>query len=377
MKIAYISNSRFPSEKAQSDQIMAMCSSFAKQGHDVKLFVPDRRPIMADDPFSYYAKLKTFAFERVRCIDALKFLWLGRLGLWIQTFTFIRNLHHRLNEFKPDIVYSRELYTFAFGRVSGLHIWESHSLNSSWWAKRIMKRLHAIVTLTAASRERLVDFGVSPDRVLVEHDAVDPQLFSGALSREEARKRLGISANDFLCLYTGKFTTMGMPKGLDEAVEAVRMLRKDGKNVRLLAVGGTPEELYKMQTKREEGIEFVGHQPQSDLKNYYAAADLLLMPFPFTEHYAYYMSPLKLFEYLASGVPMIVTDLPSVREIVSDVEAYFVKPGDTIELEEKIDFVMGHYHEAQTRAKAALLLSGKFTWSERARRIIGWVQKFL
>lgn len=375
MKIAYVANSRFPSEKAQSDQVMAMCSAFAELGHEVELFVPDRKPIMSEDPFEYYKKKKTFGFKRVRCFDTLKWPWLGKIALWIQTYTFIRNLRPHLASFAPDVVYSREPYVFAFAGIPGKRIWESHTVHKSRWAQKFLKKLSAVVTLTKASKDRIVNMGVSADNVLVEPDAVDPKLFEGMPSREDARSILGITSNTYVFLYTGKFLTMGMQKGLDESIEAITKLRENGRDAVLLAVGGTDQDMkHYANAINREGIQLIEHQPQQKLKTYYAAADALLMPFPYTEHYAYYMSPLKLFEYLASNLPIIATDLPSVREIIDETSSFIAIPGDVPSLIAEMERVMDNFEEAHERARAALQLSGRYTWNERARRICTWIQ---
>jgi len=162
---------------------------------------------------------------------------------------------------------------------------------------------------------------------------------------------------------------------LDESIAAVNHLRAKGYQIRVLAVGGTSEELERYKDKKCDGIELLGHQPQDELKNYYAAADLLLMPFPWTEHYAYYMSPLKLFEYLMSGVPMVVTDLPSVREIVNEKQAFIAKPGDVESLKQEILRAQQNAELAHLKAAAAKYLSERYTWQERARRITEWLKK--
>ncbi|MFA5129313.1 MAG: glycosyltransferase [Patescibacteria group bacterium] len=376
MKIAYIANSRFPSEKAQSDQVMAVCSAFADLGHEVKLFVPNRRPVKAEDPFAYYHKPKTFEFERVSCIDAVRFVWLGPIGQWIQTLSFVSTLRLWLAEWKPDVVYSREPFLFLFGRFLGMNVWEEHRVHHSFFARRAMRSMDAIVALTQAAKKQLVQYGMKENQILVEPDAVDPSLFANMPDRASARTTLGISDQEHLALYTGKFLTMGMSKGLDIATQAVRSLRSKGVPLRLLAVGGTPEELSKHAGMAGEGIEFRGHVPQSDLKMFYAAADMLLMPFPYTEHYAFYMSPLKLFEYLISGVPMIVTDLPSVREIVDEHTSFIATPGDALSLEEQMMTCIQHPEEAKQKAEAARDLSKKYIWEARTRRIAAWIEAF-
>lgn len=376
MKIAYIANSRFPSEKAQSDQVMAMCSAFVEHGHEVMLYVPDRKPVMAEDPFTYYGKTKTFGFERVPCFDTLRWPWLGNIALWIQTYTFIRSLGSRLQAFKPDVVYSREPYVFAFGHIPGKSVWESHALHHSRWAKRFLRALDAIVTLTNASKERLVTSGFAADCILVESDAVDPGMFEDMPSRDEARGSLGIASGTFVFLYTGKFLTMNMNKGLDEAIEAVGALRKRGRDVRLMAVGGSEHDMeHYASSKDRDGVTLLPHVPQKELKRYYAAADALLMPFPYTEHYAYYMSPLKLFEYLRTRLPIIVTDLPSVREVVDERSAFIAKPGDVPSLIEQMERIMDRPGETSRRAEAAYEMSGRYTWYERARRIMNWIEQ--
>lgn len=371
MKIAYIANSRFPSEKAQSDHIMAMCQAFAIQGHEVVLYVPDREPITAVDPFEYYKQPKTFSIKRIPCRDALRYRFLGSIGLWIQTLTFVLNLLNELKNNLPDVVYSRELYVFGFGKIAACKVWESHSLPKSFWAKNLIKKLR-VVTLTNASKERLKMMGVEEKDILVQPDAVDPKIFGAMPTRDEARTALRINATDYICLYTGKFTTMFMSKGLDEAREAILNLRQTDSKVKLIAAGGTKEELTRYRS--EPGISFLPHRPQAELKNFYAAADVLLMPFPFNEHYAYFMSPLKLFEYLISGIPMIVSDLPSVREIVSEKEAFFVKPGDADSLRSVILYVQNHPQEAADRATAAKIISKNYTWVKRAEQIGLWIK---
>jgi glycosyltransferase involved in cell wall biosynthesis len=371
MKLAYIANARFPSERAQSDHVMAMCLAFAKAGHELTLFVPDRAGTVAPDAFTYYNASKTFTIVRVPCIDALQWKWLGPAAQWIQTVTFVGRLWQALGRASFDVVYSRELFIFLLGDRANRaqRVWESHRIHTSWFARRAMKRMDRIVTLTNASRERLVAMGFQNEQILVEPDAVDPRLFDAMPSRADARKALDVGEDEFLCLYTGKFTTMGMEKGIEESIHAVQSLQAAGLAIRLLAVGGTRDELERYAIYRGEGIELRGHMPQRELKTLYAAADVLLMPFPFTEHFAYYMSPLKLFEYLMSGVPMIVTDLPSVREIVDEQSAFIAKPGDAASLAACIREAMDYPDEAQTKAAAAQRIAGQYTWEERARRI--------
>jgi len=102
------------------------------------------------------------------------------------------------------------------------------------------------------------------------------------------------------------------------------------------------------------------------------AFDVCAMPFPFTTHFAYYMSPLKLFEYMAARRAIIASDLPSVREAVThDDDALLVPPGDTLAL---ADAIRRLRDDAALRARLAEQahqhVMARYTWDARARRII-------
>jgi len=108
------------------------------------------------------------------------------------------------------------------------------------------------------------------------------------------------------------------------------------------------------------------------LAMYYRAADVLAMPFPNTRHYAYEMSPLKLFEYMASGTPIVTSDLPSVREILDQTSAVFYLPESLPALIEALRRAMDDDGRLAKHAKGMV---GQFTWQERGRRILECIKK--
>ena len=68
-------------------------------------------------------------------------------------------------------------------------------------------------------------------------------------------------------------------------------------------------------------LRFVDRVPTPAVATWLAAVDVGAMPYPATEHYATAMSPLKLFEYMAAGLPIVATDLPALREVLHDGDA--------------------------------------------------------
>ena len=98
------------------------------------------------------------------------------------------------------------------------------------------------------------------------------------------------------------------------------------------------------------------------------------MPFHWTEHFAYYASPLKLFEYMASKTPIVATDLPSTGEILRDGEnAVLVEPDDPKALAEGIERTLSDAELAARIGRQAREDVRQYTWGERAANIMTFV----
>ena len=88
---------------------------------------------------------------------------------------------------------------------------------------------------------------------------------------------------------------------------------------------------------------------------------------PVSERYA---SPLKLFEYMALGKPIVASDLSAVREVLRDGEtACLVKASDSTSLASGITKVLEHPDLAEQIARRAFDAAASFTWARRAERL--------
>src|SRR3989304_5861971 len=111
------------------------------------------------------------------------------------------------------------------------------------------------------------------------------------------------------------------------------------------------------------------HQSPQRVPRYLRAADIAVLPFPDNPHFSRDMSPLKLFEYMASGMPIIASDLPSVREIVSEKDVFFTKPGNHASLVAAIVESIRNTEEAARKGERGLQLANKYSWDARGRAI--------
>jgi glycosyltransferase involved in cell wall biosynthesis len=95
------------------------------------------------------------------------------------------------------------------------------------------------------------------------------------------------------------------------------------------------------------------------------------MNYPNIEHYRLFMSPIKMFEYMASNVPVVTTDLPVVREVLTDDDAWFVKPDDVEDLARGITNAIEQKAESEKKAQKAFeKVQAHYTWGKRAENIL-------
>jgi glycosyltransferase involved in cell wall biosynthesis len=84
-----------------------------------------------------------------------------------------------------------------------------------------------------------------------------------------------------------------------------------------------------------------------------------------------FTSPIKVFEYMAAGTPIVAADLPTIREVLThEKSALLYQPGNAGSLAEQIRRVLADNTLAQSLSNAAAAELVKYTWDERARQII-------
>jgi glycosyltransferase involved in cell wall biosynthesis len=98
------------------------------------------------------------------------------------------------------------------------------------------------------------------------------------------------------------------------------------------------------------------------------------MPFPWTTHFAYYMSPLKMFEYMAAKRPIIATDLPAIREILDDKMAIIIPPGDPEALAEAVKRLLDDPIQAEKLSDQAYAKVQEYTWAKRVLAIVDFLR---
>ncbi len=373
MNILYIANIRLPTEKAHGVAIMKMCEAFVRSGVKVRLVVSRRYTTLAGDPHEIYGIRDRFPIIRLPVIDMFPLTWVRRFAAFaVVSATFYISLFFwLLFRSRRTLVYTRDILTVALAFVLGFDaVYECHSIAKRRGFFFIARRAYKIVVIADTLKRNFLGAGVSESRICTAPSGVDIELFSTELSKEEARTILGIPRDAFVATYTGGFTTLGADKGVYDLFEALRLVPK----AYLVAVGGQPYDLIRYGERAEalnirERVQLVGYVPPQQVARYQRAADVLLMPYPRT-HYQHHLSPMKMFEYMASRRPIIASDLPPVREIVSADSALLVPPGDAHATAAALELLRSDPEKGDAMAARAFALVAPYSWEMRGKRIV-------
>ncbi|MEK7173278.1 MAG: glycosyltransferase, partial [Patescibacteria group bacterium] len=126
---------------------------------------------------------------------------------------------------------------------------------------------------------------------------------------------------------------------------------------------------------KADNVHIIGYRPADEVPVWLKAADLLVLPnrgqYKISSRYT---SPLKLFEYMASGTPIVAAGLSSIREIVSEGEALFFRDGDVASLAEVLSKTFSGQIDLKSRAEKAKIKAGEFTWNKRAQIILNSIK---
>jgi len=371
-KLIYIANLRLPTERAHSIQIMKMCEAFVSQGVEVELVIPDKRNNLGEsEVFEYYGIKNFFKIKRILSTDLLgKTRFFGKLFYWIDLLTFLLGLYWTVKIEGESIIYSRDPILFLpfLGREKCPMWAEIHDIpNHQLFFFRLLRRVAGVVVITKHLKNILVEMGLGENKIMVAPDAVDIEGFDINVYQKKIRQKLNIPLDRKVVMYTGLFDEW---KGYRTLLDASLITSSE---VQVVMMGGTPEQVNHLKKKYPKVI-FLGFRPYNELAENQRAADILVVPNSDKVMISkYFTSPLKLFAYMTSGVPIIASDLPSLREIVDELMVFFFIPDDPGSLANIINYVLNSPSDAKNKAGEALIKVKQYSWQNRAKKVLEFI----
>jgi glycosyltransferase involved in cell wall biosynthesis len=391
MKIVYIANARLPTEKAHGYQIVKTCDAFSKLGAEVTILKPHRHQpdpkLEEQSVFEYYGVEPTFQLRTLYNIDVLRWqTFLPRKAY--PTLTVLHDLLWGLystyvaKQYAADIYYTRNPEVAYWLANRGLPtVFEAIDIPKRLYRRILLRLSHHsslkhVVAVTMGLKEKLIEMGFNEKMITVVPDAVDLSTFENTPQKNACRDRLDLPKHSAIVGYIGRFQTKGTEKGVPELLRAMARLQT-GREILLLCVGGPMDAVSAYLNQADDlglsrsAVRFIDRVPNAEVPYWIRACDVVTIPWAWTEFSAHYTSPLKLFEYMAAGVPIVASRLPSLGEILKHGEnGWLVEPGDPVELAKGIEDILSNDKRSAGLAKQAGIDVQSYSWSNRAARIL-------
>lgn len=375
MNLYYIANARIPTEKAHGIHIIKMCEEFARCGVNTTLIVPKRKNTIFEDPFTYYGVEKNFTIEYIPMFDLVG----NPLFYWISQATFATSLFfYSIRKDSETVIFSRDIlpaYLLTFKRKKVFFDMHGFPEQFVWFWRHALKRMRGVVLTNRQKIDRAKSIlHLSEEKLLVCPNGYDPKLFEIPQKKEELKKELELPEGETV-MYTGHLYSW---KGASVFAETARLLPE----VNFIFVGGTEQKVTAFKEKYKfPNIYFLGHKKYTEIPKYLKAADVLVLPNSGksfgrrTTHSLYDTSPIKMFEYMASGTPIVATKLPSIEEILNDSNSELIEPDNPEQLARGIKRVLDYPDYGEKISYEAKNTVSKFTWHNRAQNIIEFISK--
>lgn len=408
MRIFYVLRSHLPNQKAHSVQIFNSSSAMAEAGGEVALVawhrkvksgksaVPGQWPMAAD---AYFGVAQNFTLVTPRDSQLRRLFRMDRRSRFMIGATRLL-----AEQMRPgDVVYTRTVDIANRMAKAGIPVvleMHDHKALEKPPCKELMAKflpgpgspLLGIVAISDTLKTLLAEAGIPAGSIAVAHDGIDPSRFVNGLSPQDAR--LELLEKQFPALEHGppaaglaELLATARPvvgycghfyegRGIDMLLECARRRPE----WTFLLIGGFEADVepFREQARREgiTNVVFTGYVPNFKLPPFLWACDVLTMPYEKAQSNSHFMSPMKMFEYMACGRAIVTADWPQIREVLTEGHnALFHPRGDVDAMEKSLERAVGDAGLRASLAAQARIDVEAHTWQERGRKIVSWLKE--
>ena len=375
LSVLYVGSHPLFTEGASGVHMLKMCQAMANLGIEVECVLPGR--VNKERLFSYYDIKIPFRITSIALSGGL-----ARRPL----HGFLSALYACGKKENFDLMLTRDLIfawfaTKAFGIPT---VYDAHHPPVNWAAERIISSFSRSKNLLGMSfnsrglHDIYFCLGITGQNPIVAPNGFEQEAFDGEHDIPSLRERLGLPLERKIVCYCGN-TYRG--RGLEILVRAAAQMPE----VEFLIVGGRERDnvLWREMARQEgaDNFRMDGFVRQQEVPSYLLASDVLVMPYSSrvtirdgTEA-GKFTSPLKLFEYMAAGKPIVATGVPSVLEILNPGENSIVTPPDDEgEFIRALELVLADSEICARISEGARSDAAGYTWERRVERIIGMAE---
>jgi glycosyltransferase involved in cell wall biosynthesis len=384
-KVVYFAPGDVQVARVDRQCIVYACEAFQRCDVDVELVAMKIRLVSdethADNPLQLY-RLRTE--PRLRLVNSWatqnsRPLWTSVNRLFVHEYAALKQWPETAGARSVTFYtknYSSACLLLAIRRIlmPGVQVvFEAHTLPHNRYQHAVLRRVDGIVANGFAVADDLRP--LLPGKPMVPiHQGVDLEHYNSLrISKQEARRKLGLNDFSKSVVYTGKLYW-----GYREVELLIEASRHFAPGVELILVGGRADHARKyaeyVQQQGLNNIRVTGFVPPSEVHWYQLAADALVSYYPTGLELNRYRSPGKLFEYMAAGRAIVAADYASLREVIDESTAVFVEPDQPAKLGAAINDLLQNETRMHALSTAALQRVEHYTWQRRAQNILKFVE---
>ncbi|HAT73385.1 MAG: Glycosyl transferase group 1 [Candidatus Moranbacteria bacterium GW2011_GWF2_36_839] len=352
-KILYARNADFDIDQANRVQVVKMCQAFQENGYKTTLLAFSKNPEKIKEKY----KIKN-NFQTIFLKQKIGFFVFDDIVLF---FLFI--IKYRIFEY----IYTRDI-TFAllvklFFKNKKV-FYEMHDVpERCWWKwihKRFSSKLDHVILISQGLKDGLIKLGLDQNNFKILQDGVNLSEFDIPIFKEDARKKIDLPPEKIIVTYVGSTKE---DRDIPTLIETAKKMPGI-----CFVIFGKDQEYIRKATTEMSNLLFKGYTDNPALV--YKAADILFAGYTKKVPTINYMSPLKIFEYMATKRSIIVADFPRIREVLDESEVYFYESENSADIASKIKEIIKNKDIVNLKTLKAFEKSKKYTWKERARKII-------
>ncbi|MDI3501053.1 MAG: hypothetical protein PWP22_824 [Thermoanaerobacter sp.] len=383
--IAYFAFDQFiPSKHAGFVHTMSIVKALKEIGNDVTLYgIPNGLNLF--NIFKWKGNYDGIPINYTRFVVSFKLKY--RLFSWLSKISYHKVLN-MIKEQNPDIIHER----FHVPNLHSIRIWEELKIpkvlevNSLYveegvykgkakeialkQREKLFEQAEAIITQTETLKKMISKLTSKP--IYVIPNGVDTSKFRPDLYCEDLKEKLGLN-DKVVVTFVGSFKKW---HGVDQIPKIAKKF--EDKNVVFLLIGFG--ELFKqVERMKTDNMILLGAKPHNDIPKYLALSDILIAPFDheYFKGYGFWWNPVKLFEYMASGKPVVSYDYEEIRKIVRDA-GLLAKPGDLEDFVRKLEYLIKDEGLREKMGKRAREIAEReYDWKIRAEQTIEVYEKVL
>lgn len=381
LKIAYISDERFPSFHTDTQQVIKNIDALGRLGMEVDLIQPRLWSHLRKNVSTRKKEICHY-YNVEGCFNLKDILLWPASDLRIEKFTHGLAAPFKTKLGNYDLVYTRNIIPLLVASRLGFPVlFETYRAlpHTDPWVWRLVKmafrhkQFIGISTHSEYSKQVMIDAGAPPSLVEAIPNGFDPNDFQNLPSKEDARKKLGLTIDKAIVVYTGQIRE-------DKGVHSLLDLAHECPEVTMLIVGGTigsVEELRSVVNQQKlTNVQLVPQVPIYQVPDYLAAADILILPPSAAPMQKATVLPIKTFTYLAAGRPIIAPDVADTKGVlIKDVNCIKVQPDVPTAAAAAVRQLLRTPNEAERISVQAKLDAKKYTWDGRAKNLVQFLER--